>query len=105
MAIDLLSPLFTGWTRIEEPTVAVPSWHEPDGTPHTVNELTAGVSAATVEEVEQRHAQAVSRLLLAAFVARRHGDQREARRLASVASRLCEEVVGLWPISARTVHR
>lgn len=103
-SIDLLSPLFTAWTRVEEPTVALPWWHEPDGTPHTVDEMTAGAPAEKVDEIERLHADAVSRLLLVAASARRRGDHREARRLVTVAARLCQEVIGLWPISARSVH-
>jgi hypothetical protein len=104
-SIDLRSPLFTAWTRFEEPTVALPCWHEPDGTPHTVNEMTAGLPAEKADEIERLNADAVRRLLLAAASARRRGDHLEARRLVTVAARLCEEVVGLWPISARSVHR
>jgi hypothetical protein len=105
MPIDLLSPLFASWTHIEEPTVAVPYWHESDGTPHTVSELTAGQSEEKTVEIERLHAAAVDDLLIAAGHARRRGDQREARRLATVAARLCEELIGLWPISARAVRR
>ena len=104
-SIDLLSPLFTAWTRVQEPTVALPWWHEPDGTPHTFDEMTAGAPAEKVDEIERLHAAAVSRLLLAAASARRSGDHPEARRLVTVAARLCQEVIGLWPISARSIHR
>jgi len=103
-SIDLLSPLFTAWTRVEEPTVALPWWHEPDGTPHTVNEMTAGQPAEKVDEIERLHADAVGRLLLAAGGARRRGDHLETRRLVTVAARLCQELIGLWPISGRTAH-
>lgn len=105
MSIDLLSPLFAAWTRIEPPTAALPCWHEPDGTPHTVSELTAGVCEEKVLDIERLHAEAVSGLLVAAGHARRRGDHGEARRLVTVAARLCEELIGLWPISARAVRR
>jgi hypothetical protein len=105
MAIDLLSPLFSAWTRFEEPTVEISSWHEPDGTPHTVSELTAGLAGEKVEQIERSHAEAVRLLLLAAGAARRRGHHREARWLVTAAARLCGEMDGLWPISARTVGR
>jgi hypothetical protein len=103
VSIDLLSPLFAGWTRLEEPTAELPCWHEADGTPYTVHDISAGLSADTVDEIYQRHASAIRRLVLAASDAVRSGDHAEARRLACAAGRLCEEVVGLWPISGRVI--
>lgn len=105
LSIHLLSPLFAGWAELEEPDEATPCWHESDGTPHTLRDLAAGQPPDKVDEIYQRHYAAVRRLVAAAGAAALRGEHREARRLASASSMLCGEVVGLWPISARTVRR
>jgi hypothetical protein len=101
LSIHLLSPLFSGWAELEEPTLELPCWHESDGTLHTVRDLAVGQPEAQIREIYDRHADAVRRLVAASIAASLDGDDREARRLTSAASQLCEEVVGFWPISAR----
>ena len=105
LSIHLLSPLFSSWAQLEAPSVALPCWHERDGTPHAVRDLTAGQSPSTIEEINRQHADAVRTLTLAACAAIQRGDDQEARRLATAASRLCEEIVGLWPVSGRSPAR
>jgi DnaJ-class molecular chaperone len=95
-------------------------WHPDLNSTHEATERMQHISAAyeVLRDPDRRAAYdralcpeplasattAVSRLLLAGAGARRRGDHREARRLVTVAARLCQEVIGLWPISARSVH-
>jgi hypothetical protein len=44
-----------------------------------------------------RHAEAISTMARAAAHAQLRGEDREARRLALAAGRLCEEIAGFWP--------
>jgi len=67
--------------------------------------MTAGAPAEKVEEIERLHADAVSRLLLAGAGARRRGDHREAATAGHSRRAALPRVIGLWPISARSVHR
>lgn len=99
MQIDVRSTTFPNWTRLESPTLQRPCWHEEDGTPHPVCEVTAGASPTLVAEVEQLHWEAIGTLAEGAFTARRAGDSDEARRLSHAASLLCGEITGL--ISSR----
>jgi hypothetical protein len=105
VSIHLLSPLSSTEAQLEPPSVALPGWHERDGTPHAVGDLTAGQSPSIVEEIHRLHADGIRTLAIAACAAAQRGDDREARRLASAASRLCGEIVGLWPVSGRSTAR
>jgi len=57
----------------------------------------AGQSGEAAEQLVAVHADAIAKLVAEADRLRRAGDAHEARRLAVGASRLCSQVVGLWP--------
>lgn len=95
MTIDVVSTTFPNWTRLEAPSRAKPYWHELDGTPRTVTDLTSGAAATIVEAVERMHWGAIAELAEGAFDERRAGSFAEARRLAHAASLLCGEISGL----------
>jgi hypothetical protein len=99
--IDVLSMTFPSRTPVESPDLQMPCWHEEDGTPHPLGDVTAGASPALVAEAERLHWQAISTLAQQAFTARHAGNSTEARRLSHAASLLCGEITGLVTASHR----
>ena len=74
-----------------------PYWRGPDGARTTFQEIMLGLDHRTAMHLAERHAEAICALARAAAEARLAGEHMNARRLAHAASRLCEEVAGLWP--------
>jgi hypothetical protein len=93
---------WTGNRGCVAPEPAQPYWRSEDGTRLTFGELLEGLSGACAEEAVAGYAEAIREVARAAARAHLHGDAQEARRLATAASRLCQEIAGFWPRHAGT---
>jgi len=101
--IDVLdSALGAGWVRLCAPDCERPWWHDlddPDGR-RAFAEIAAALGADHGPRAAALHGQAIASLVVASAEARRGGQETRARALAQAAGRLCQEVVGLWPLSS-----
>ncbi len=80
------------YTRVLAPTPQRPFWHEEDdGTRIHFTRLKAAGEVS--EQIAEAHGAAIAMIVRAAISADDHNDR---RRLALAASRLAEEVTGLW---------
>ena len=100
MTIDIRNGHFSTWTRLEAPTVEVPYWHEAEDPKaiHDLRSVTAGLNADDAAPIQDMHVQAIAAINVAAFLADRAGNNREARRLVHAAGRLCDQIIGLSPV-------
>jgi len=88
--------------RPDPPSPAVPYWRDGSGQRTNLQLVLAGDDPAAQARTVTEHADAVCRIVHAAGTARLQGRQGEARSLAAHASKLCGELVGLWPTGADT---
>jgi hypothetical protein len=86
----------------EAPTPAVPYWRDGAGQRTNLQVVMAGRDREAQAQTVTDHADAVCRIVRAAGAARLEGRHRDARTLAAHASKLCGELVGLWPAGADT---
>jgi hypothetical protein len=105
LAINVRSAAFPHWAALEPPSCERPYWSEEDGTRHAYRGLVGGADPATARLLRDAHLDSIRRLAEQAIERADHGDQREARRLATAAGRLCGEVIGLWPASVVAAPR
>jgi hypothetical protein len=90
---------------IETPTGASPACTRaratllarPRGASLTFREVVSELAGGIPPPAADRHVEALCAVARAAAHARLHGEGQEARRLALVAGRLCEEIAGFWP--------
>ena len=102
MSISIRGPQFGGvWTELNPPTSERPAWTESDGTEHAFLTLLIGLNSETAAEINRLHVNGIAQIASAAIEAHHAGDHREARRLSTAAGRLCDEIVGLWPVALR----
>ncbi len=89
---------FPDWAEVAAPTVEKPYWHDADtGTRHSVSTVMAGMAGEDQQRIADMHAHSVQRLVEASLEFEHAGNRSKARALAAAASRLCGEVVGMWP--------
>jgi len=88
--------------RPDPPSPDVPYWRDAAGRRTNLQVMLAGRDPEAQVQTVTEHADAVCRIVRAAGAARLEGRQREARTLAAHASKLCGELVGLWPAGADT---
>ena len=81
----------------QPPTPDVPYWRDGEGRRVTLGMVIAGRDRGGRERAVEQHAEAVSRIVHAAGAAVLEGRDGPARTLAAHASKLCGELVGLWP--------
>jgi hypothetical protein len=86
----------------DPPSPAVPYWRDAAGRRTNLQVVLAGRDPEARVQTVTEHADAVCRIVRAAGAARLQGRNREARTLAAHASKLCGELVGLWPSGAET---
>jgi hypothetical protein len=79
------------------PELERPYWHDHEGERLTFQEVVSELAGANPAAAGARHAEAIRMMASAAAHARLRGEDKEARRLALVAGRLCEEIAGFWP--------
>jgi hypothetical protein len=77
------------------PTVARPYWLAADGRRLSFAEVEATARRHERSRLAELHTGAIGEITQAALRARLGGDEAEARRLATAASRLCLEAAGL----------
>ncbi len=75
----------------------MPYWRDGSGERTNLQVVLAGRHPGAREQTVTDHADAICRIVRAAGAARLEGRHREARALAAHASKLCGELVGLWP--------
>lgn len=98
--IDLQMPT---WTKLSAPTSQTPYWHDvEDRAVHDLRLVLAAAPTELVEAIESMHAGAIRAIVSEAITAQRAGDSATARRLSNAAGRLCQQIIGLWPVSAAT---
>ncbi len=86
--------------RHDPPSPAVPYWRDGAGRRTNLQVVLAGRDEEARVQTVTEHADAVCRIVRAAGAARLQGRHGEARALAAHASKLCGELVGLWPAGA-----
>ena len=82
------------------PSPTVPYWRDGAGQRTNLQVVLAGGAAEARARLVTEHADGVCRIVRAAGTARLQGRHGEARALAAHASKLCGELVGLWPTGA-----
>ena len=82
------------------PSPAVPYWRDGSGRRTNLQVVLAAGTPEARERTVTDHADGVCRIVRAAGAARLEGRDRDARALAAQASKLCGELVGLWPAGA-----
>jgi hypothetical protein len=87
-----------GWTP---PSPTHPFWRDAAGSRVTVQATLAETPPAERAAVLERHAEGICAIVHLAGSHRAAGRVREARALASHASRLCGELAGLWPAGSQ----
>jgi len=95
--IEVVNALWPGGIGLRPPCPAAPYWRTAEGRRHSLSSVRAGCDEATQAVVMRVHLAALDRILAAAAEAELGGNRREARRLVGGATRLCGELVGLWP--------
>jgi len=86
----------------DPPSPDVPYWRDAAGRRTNLQVVLAGRDREARVQTVTEHADGVCRIVRAAGAARLQGRNREARTLAAHASKLCGELVGLWPTGADT---
>jgi hypothetical protein len=86
----------------DPPSPDVPYWRDEVGRRTSLQVVLAERDGDRQAQTLTEHADAVCRIVHAAAAARLEGRAREARALAAQASKLCGELVGLWPTGADT---
>lgn len=81
------------------PSVEAPYWRWQDGRRAGFREVSVSIDRAQIAELDEHQAETVATLVRAGLRALRAGDETEARRLMSGASRLCAEIIGQFPVS------
>jgi hypothetical protein len=82
-----------------QPSVEAPYWRWQDGRRAGFREVSVSIAPARIAELDDQQVETVATLVRAGLRALRAGDETEARRLMSSASRLCAETVGQFPAS------